>query len=73
MSRNEFKSFIRAAERNYNLRKELKNCEGSNKEVILLAKKHGFSITLKDFEEDLMAEKTGEWFINSKINPIRRK
>ena len=69
MARGELLSFIRAAEHNLALRRELRKCS-NNHDIQILASKYGFSITAKDIEQDEEATKIEEWFKSSRIAPI---
>ncbi len=72
MTREDFSDFITAIEHRFSLRKELfqtKNLE----EIIFLAKKYGFKITKKDFEEEALSDLTENWFRESKIYPTKTK
>jgi len=71
MSRQDFKNFIRALEKNYSIRKEIKDCN-SFKELINMAKKFGFQLNIDDIKEDNVSSEIAEWFNKSKITPIRK-
>ena len=45
-------------------------CETS-KDLILLAKKYGYSITLEDLNYDKTATQFEAWFKESKISPLK--
>ena len=70
MSREEFINFVKTIEHNILLKEKLYQCKTS-KDLILLAKKYGYSITIDDFNYDKTASKFGLWFKESKINPLR--
>ena len=42
-----------------------------SKDLILLAKKYGYTITLDDLDYDQTASRFETWFRKSKINPIK--
>ena len=69
MSREEFKNFVQAIDHNIFLKDKLFQCKSSG-DLILLAKKHGFSITLKDLSYDQTATKFESWFKASEIRPF---
>tara|TARA_Y100001968_G_C19205980_1_gene642316 strand:- start:524 stop:703 length:180 start_codon:yes stop_codon:yes gene_type:complete len=56
MSREEFRNFVRTIEHNILVKKKLKQCKES-KDLILLAKNYGYSISLEDFNYDKTATK----------------
>ena len=70
MSREEFKNFLYAIDRNIFLKDKLFKCN-SSEDLIVLAKKYGFEITLKDLSYDQTARKFESWFIESEIPPIK--
>ena len=70
MSREEFKNFVKAVEHNMVLKEKLSQCKTS-KDLILLAKKHRFSVTLEDSNHDTTASKFEIWFKESRINPLK--
>ena len=70
MSREELSNFIYAVEHSFLLRAELrKSLEDQN--ILNIAKKYGYKITDSDLEESPIKERIGQWFGQSKINPIR--
>jgi len=71
MSREGFSDFLNSAEHSLDLRIKLKGCETYN-EVIDLALKYGFNITINDIKRESSSAEIENWFKNSKINPIRR-
>ena len=70
MSREEFKNFIRTVEHNIIVKEKLVQCKTSE-DLILLAKKYGYSITLEDLNYDKTATKFEFWFKESRINPLK--
>ena len=52
MSREEFRSFVKTVEHNIIVKEKLSQCKTS-KDLIFLAKKYGYSITLKDLNYDI--------------------
>ncbi len=71
MSREDLSNFIKAAERSFTLRKELKNCTDQQK-IIKLALDYGFLINPIDLETSSASEELAEWFNISKIPPIKK-
>ena len=69
MSREEFRNFVKAVEHNFLVKDRLLKCKTS-KDLILLAKKYGYSITFEDLSYDKTATKFEIWFKESKINPL---
>ena len=70
MSREEFKNFIKTVERNTRVKEKILQCKTS-KDLILLAKSFGYSITLEDLNYDETATQFELWFKQSKINPLK--
>ena len=70
MSREEFKNFVRTVEHNIFLKEKLLKCKTS-KDLILLAKKYGYSIKFEDLNYDKTATKFEAWFKESRINPLK--
>ena len=70
MSRKEFINFVKTVEHNILVRNKLKKCKTA-KELILLAKKYGYYITLEDLNYDKTATKFEQWFKESRINPLK--
>ena len=70
MSREEFKNFVKTVKKNASEKSKLIKCKTS-KDLILLAKKYGYSITLEDLIYDKTATKFELWFKESKINPLK--
>tara|TARA_Y100001968_G_scaffold224245_1_gene206889 strand:+ start:89 stop:304 length:216 start_codon:yes stop_codon:yes gene_type:complete len=70
MSREEFRNFVTTVEHNIILKEKLAQCQ-STKDIILLAKRYGYSITLKDLNYDKTATKFESWYKESRINPIK--
>ena len=73
MSREGLNNFVYAAKHSYSLRKKLKECKEDPQNIINLAKDYGFTITLKDLEEDHDAEKIEDWFKSSEISPLKNR
>ena len=71
MSREDLNNFIYAAERNFQLRAQLKKC-GTLSRFQEIAIEYGFSISSKDIDEDVTSENIGKWFQNSRVAPIRK-
>ncbi len=72
MTRQAFLDFIHAAEHSSSLREAISSCTDKQK-LLNLASNYGFSVSLRDIEEDSTAEKALCWFDASKIAPIRRQ
>ncbi len=70
MSRDEFGNFVRFVEHNILIKEKILKCK-TTKELIMLAKKYGYSITLQDLNYDKTATKFETWFKKSKINPLK--
>ncbi len=70
MSRQDFKNFVKTVEHNVLLKEKVVKCQTS-KDLILLAKKYGYVISLDDLTYDKIATKFDLWFEKSKINPLR--
>ena len=70
MSREEFRNFVKTVEHNFLVKDKLVNCQTSE-QLILLAKKYGYSITLEDLNYDKTATKFRSWFRKSKIHPLK--
>ena len=70
MSRQEFRNFVKTVEHNINIKEKIVNCK-SSKDLILLAKRYGFTITLEDLNYDKIATQFEFWFKESRINPLR--
>ncbi len=70
MSREEFRNFVRTVEYNILIKEKLLKCKKS-KDLLLLAKKYGYSITLEDLNYDKTATQIELWFKESKINPFK--
>ena len=70
MSREEFKNFLYAIDHNIFLKDKISKCK-SSEDLIVIAKKYGFSITLKDLSYDLTAKKFESWFKESVIPPLK--
>ena len=70
MSREEFRKFVKTVERNTLLKEKLVQCKTS-KNLILLARNYGYSITLEDLNYDNTASQFELWFRESRINPLK--
>ena len=70
MSREEFRNFIKTVEHNTLLKEKLLKCK-TFKDLIFLANKYGYSITLEDINYDQTASQYEHWFKESKINPLK--
>ena len=70
MSREEFRNFVETVEHNILIKEKLMLCKTS-KDLILLAKKYGYSITLDDLNYDQTASQFELWFKNSRIHPLQ--
>ena len=70
MSREEFRNFVKTVEHNILVKEKLLQCKTS-KDLILLAKKYGYSITLEDLNYDKTATQFELWFKESRINPLK--
>ena len=70
MSREELRSFVKNVEHNFLVKEKLLQCKKS-KDLILLAKRYGYSITLEDLNYDKTATQFELWFKESKINPLK--
>ena len=70
MSREEFRDFIKTVERNILVKEKLVKCKTSE-DLILIAEKYGYSITLEDLDYDETATKFESWFKESIVNPLK--
>ena len=70
MSREEFKDFIKTVEHNIILKEKLLLCKNT-KDIILLAKKYGYFISIEDLNYDKTASQFEFWFKKSRINPLK--
>tara|TARA_Y100001968_G_scaffold5753_1_gene5044 strand:+ start:265 stop:477 length:213 start_codon:yes stop_codon:yes gene_type:complete len=70
MSREEFVNFVKTVEHNILVKEKLLQCKTST-DLIFLAKKYGYSVTLEDFNYDNTATQFELWFKNSRINPLK--
>ena len=70
MSREEFKNFVKTIEHNILVKEKLRQCKKS-KDLIFLARKYGYTITLEDFNYDKTATQFDLWFKESRINPLK--
>ena len=71
MSREEFRNFVKTVEHNILVKEKLVQCKTS-KDLILLAKNHGYSITFEDLNYDNIATHQFErCFKESRINPFK--
>ena len=69
MSREGFKNFVKTIEHNILIKEKVLQCKKS-KDLILLAKKYGYSVKLEDITYDKTATQFEQWFKTSKINPF---
>ena len=70
MSRYEFRNFVNIVEHNIQVKEKLIKCKTSE-DLILLAKKYGYSITLEDLNYDKTGTQFELWFKESRINPLK--
>ena len=70
MSRDEFRNFLKTVEHNTLVKEKLLTCK-TLKDLIFLANKYGYSITLEDINYDQTASQYEHWFKESKINPLK--
>ena len=70
MSREEFKNFIKTVKKNVSVKNKLVACKTS-KDLILLAKKYGYTINFEDLIYDKTATKFESWFKESTIKPLK--
>ncbi len=70
MSRKEFKNFVKTVEHNILVKEKLLQCKTS-KDLILLAKKYGYYITLEDLKYDKTSTQFELWYNKSRINPLK--
>ena len=70
MSRDEFKNFVKTVKKNVSAKNKLVKCKTS-KDLILLAKKYGYSVTLEDLNYDRTASQFENWYKESRINPLK--
>ncbi len=70
MSREQFRNFVNTVEHNILIKEKLLKCKTS-KDIILLAKSYGYSITIEDLHYDKTASKFEFWFKESRINPLK--
>ena len=70
MSREEFRNFVETVENNTQVKEKLVQCKTSE-DLILLAKKYGYSITLEDLNYDKTYSQFECWFNESRINPLQ--
>ena len=70
MSREEFRNFVKTVEHNTLIKEKLVQCKTS-KDLILLAKSFGYSLTLEDLKNDNTATQFEVWFRESRINPLK--
>ena len=70
MSREEFRNFVKSVEHNIFIKEKLMECKTS-KEIIFLAHKYGYSISLKDFIQDKDSTKFEYWVKESRITPLK--
>ena len=70
MSREEFRNFVKTVEHNIFFKEKLVNCK-TYKDIILLAKKYGYSISPDDLNYDKTASQFESWFKESRINSLK--
>ncbi|ABX09003.1 Nif11-like leader peptide family natural product precursor [Prochlorococcus marinus] len=70
MSKEELSNFLYAAEHSYLLRRELKDCQ-SDSMILALSKKYGYKLSQNDLIENKVSDRIEEWFIKSRIKPIK--
>ncbi len=70
MSREDFRNFVKAVEHNFLVKKNLLQCKTSE-DLILLAKKYGYSVTFEDLDYDKTATQFELWLKKSRINPLK--
>ena len=70
MGREELRNFVKTVEHNLLLKEKLLECKTS-KDLILLAKKYGYSITSEDLNYDKTATEFALWYKKSRINPLK--
>ena len=70
MSRQEFSAFIKSVKQNILIKEKLFQCKTS-KDLILLAQKCGYSISLEDLNYEKTATQFGLWFKESRVNPLK--
>ena len=70
MSRGEFRDFVKTIEKNILLKERLLECKTSE-DLISLAKKCGYTISLEDLSYDKTASRYEFWFKESRINPLK--
>ena len=69
MSRQELKDFIKAVERNYSLKKEVRKCK-NNLLIINMARKYGYKINKNDLEEKSVEQMIDNWFQKSNLDKV---
>ena len=70
MSREALRNFVKTVEHNFLAKEKLLQCK-TTMDLILLAKKYGYSITLNDLNYDKTASQFESWIKESKINALR--
>ena len=70
MSREAFKDFVKTVEHNVLVKEKLLQCK-TPKDLFLLAKRYGYSITSEDLDFDKTATQFECWFKESKINALK--
>ena len=71
MSREDLKDFIHAAKHSLALREQLVNCK-TKENILELAAKYKFSVSINDLIEDDDATRIQDWFETSKITPLKK-
>ena len=72
MSREEFRNFVKAIEKNIVLKEKLSNCK-TIKDFFLLAKVYGYQITREDLKYDKTASNFESLFKEFSISPLNNK
>ena len=70
MSREEFRNSVKTVEHNILVKEKLLQCKTA-RDLISLAKKYWYSITLEDLNYDETATQFESWFKESKINALK--
>ena len=71
MTREDLKSFIKAAEHRIEIKSELHKIKELI-EIKEIASKYGYIITEKDLQEANSLDEFEKWFIDSKIYPLKK-
>ncbi len=70
MTRDDFKLFFNAVERSPTIRNEIRECQ-NKQDLIEIASKYGFSLTVTDFNFEEIENQMKDWFEISQISPIK--